>query len=181
MQANRVCLDRDAALALEIHRVEHLRFHLTGLKGPGELEEPIGEGRLSVIDMRDNGEIPDELLVQDAFIMTDAVAGAGQDGPHGAATVCLEPDGPCGARWPVWSEMVRRLRMLRVEPGLQSRRSPYLSSIRTHGCGTLGPVYSARGRISRLFDNCSSTWAVHPAQRLTAKIGVKSAIGTPSA
>jgi hypothetical protein len=140
-----------------------------------------------VIDMRDNGEIPDELLIQDAFIMTDAVAGAGQDGPRGAATVRLEPDGLCGTGLSVWSRVVRVeregpwTRTLRVEPGLQSRRAPYLSSIRTQGCGTLGPVYSARGRISRLFDSCSRTCAVHPAQRLTAKIGVKSAIGTPSA
>jgi hypothetical protein len=68
-----------------------------------------------------------------------------------------------------------------VEPALQSRRMAYLSSIRSHGCGTAGPVYSARGRISRLLESCSSTWAVHPAQRLTAKIGVKSAVGMPSA
>jgi hypothetical protein len=161
MQANRVCLDRDAALALEIHRVEHLRFHLTGLKGPGELEEPIGKGRLSVIDMGDNGEIPDELLIQDAFIMTDGVAAAGEDAPRGAGRSAWAP--------------------VPVEPGLRSRRTPYLSSIRTQGCGTVGPVYSARGRINRLFDSCSRTCAVHPAHRLTAKIGVKSAIGMPSA
>ena len=73
-------LDRDAALALEIHRVEHLRFHLSRLERPGELEEPVGERRLPVIDMRDDGKIPDELLIQDAFIMTDGAQppGAGR-------------------------------------------------------------------------------------------------------
>ena len=69
MQAHRVRLDRDAALALEIHRVEHLRFHLAGLQGAGELEEAIGERGLAVIDVGDDGEIPDEALIQDAFIM----------------------------------------------------------------------------------------------------------------
>ena len=109
VQAYGMGLDGDAPLALEIHRVEHLRFHLARLKSPGELEEPIGKGRLSVIDMRDDGKIPDELLIQGAFIMTDGAAGAGQDGPCGAGTVCVEPmvrrepDGPSGAGWSVWS------------------------------------------------------------------------------
>jgi len=72
-------LDRDAPLALEIHRVEHLGFHFAGLQGPGELEEPIGERRFPVIDVRDDGKIPDELLVKDAFLMTD---GGGPAGPR---------------------------------------------------------------------------------------------------
>jgi hypothetical protein len=62
-------LDRDAPLALEIHRVEHLRFHLAGLQGAGELEEAIGERGLAVIDVSNDGEIPDKALIQDAFIM----------------------------------------------------------------------------------------------------------------
>ena len=41
VQPDRMGLDRDAALALEIHRVEHLRFHLAGLERPGELEKTI--------------------------------------------------------------------------------------------------------------------------------------------
>ena len=43
-------------------------------------------------------------------------------------------------------------------------------------CGYSGPMYSARGRISRLFAYCSSTCAVQPETRLTAKIGVKSSM-----
>ena len=41
--------------------------------------------------------------------------------------------------------------------GFTSGKYAYLSSIRTQGCGTAGPVYSARGRISRLFDSCASS------------------------
>jgi hypothetical protein len=39
VQADRMRLDGDAALALEVHRVEHLRRHLARLQGAGELEE----------------------------------------------------------------------------------------------------------------------------------------------
>ena len=34
VQADRMGLDGDAALALEVHGVEHLRLHLAGLQGP---------------------------------------------------------------------------------------------------------------------------------------------------
>ena len=57
----------------------------------------------------------------------------------------------------------------------------YRCSSGTHCCGTGGPVYSARGRISRLLAYCSRTWAVQPDVRLTAKIGVYSATGIPRA
>ena len=43
----------------------------------------------------------------------------------------------------------------------------------------LGPTYSARGRISRLLEYCSSTWAVQPEARLQAKIGVSISMGMP--
>ncbi len=56
-------LDRDPALALEIHRVEDLCLHLTGLERAGELEETVSQGRLAVIDVGDDGEIPDESLI----------------------------------------------------------------------------------------------------------------------
>jgi len=65
VQANRVRFDRDAALALEIHRIEHLRFHLAGLQRAGQLEETVGQRRLPVIDMRDDRKIADALRVHD--------------------------------------------------------------------------------------------------------------------
>ncbi len=54
VQADRVRLDRDAALALEVHRVEHLGLHLARLQGAGDLEKPIRERRLAVIDVRND-------------------------------------------------------------------------------------------------------------------------------
>src|SRR5947209_16197010 len=66
-------LDRDAALALQVHCVEHLRFHLARLQRAGELEKAVGERRLSVVDVRDDREVPDVLRVHDGLdpILTD--------------------------------------------------------------------------------------------------------------
>ena len=62
-QPNRVRLDRDPPLALEVHAVEHLRFHLTCLERSRHLEKPVGQSRLAVVDVGDDGEIADETLV----------------------------------------------------------------------------------------------------------------------
>jgi len=52
-----MCLDRDPALPLEIHRVEDLRFHLARLQRPGQLEEAVGQRRLAVVDVRDDRKV----------------------------------------------------------------------------------------------------------------------------
>ena len=49
----------DPALALQIHRIERLVFHVAHLDRLGELEQAIGERRLAVIDVRDNAKIAD--------------------------------------------------------------------------------------------------------------------------
>ena len=59
VEPDRVRLDRDAALALEVHAVEHLRRHLAELECPGDLEKAVSQRRLAVIDVRDDREIPD--------------------------------------------------------------------------------------------------------------------------
>ena len=59
VQADRVRLDRDAALALEVHRVEDLRLHLARLQRAGDLEEAVGQRRLAVVDVRDDREVAD--------------------------------------------------------------------------------------------------------------------------
>ena len=62
-QPDGVRLDRDAALALEVHAVEDLRLHLTRLERPGDLEKPVGERRLAVIDVGDDGEVAYQALI----------------------------------------------------------------------------------------------------------------------
>src|SRR5437879_2689761 len=63
MQANAFRLDGDAALALQIHGVEHLFVHFTLRKRAGHLEQAIGKRGFAVIDMRDDTKIADELWV----------------------------------------------------------------------------------------------------------------------
>ena len=50
-------LDGDAALALDVHRVEHLLHHVALLDGVGELENAVGKRGLPVIDVRDDREV----------------------------------------------------------------------------------------------------------------------------
>ena len=60
-QAHGLRLDGDAALALDVHRIEHLLLHLARFEPAGELDQPVGQRRLAVVDMGDDGEIADIL------------------------------------------------------------------------------------------------------------------------
>ena len=57
IQPDGVRFDGDAALALEVHIVEHLRLHLAAGDGAGQLKQAIGQRRFAVIDVRDDREI----------------------------------------------------------------------------------------------------------------------------
>ena len=59
LQRDRLSLDRDAALALEVHRVEHLILHLARREPAAQLNESIGKRGLAVIDVRDDREVAD--------------------------------------------------------------------------------------------------------------------------
>src|SRR5207253_823700 len=54
-------LDRDAALALEVHPVEVLRAHVAGGDRAGQLEEAVRERRFPVIDVGDDAEVADQV------------------------------------------------------------------------------------------------------------------------
>jgi hypothetical protein len=62
LEANGAGLDRDPLLALEVHGVEDLARHLPGVDRVRRLEEPVGEGRLSVIDVGDDREVAQTVL-----------------------------------------------------------------------------------------------------------------------
>ncbi len=57
-EAHRGCLDGDAPLALQIHAVEKLRLLLARGQSAGRFQQAIRQGRLAVIDVRDDREIP---------------------------------------------------------------------------------------------------------------------------
>ena len=59
LQRGRLRLDRDAALALDLHRVEHLRLHLAIAQAPATLNDAIGQRALAVVDVGNDGEISD--------------------------------------------------------------------------------------------------------------------------
>jgi len=56
-------LDRDAALALQVHVVEDLVLHLARRNGVALFKQPIRQRRLAVVDVRDDGKISDVLFV----------------------------------------------------------------------------------------------------------------------
>ena len=60
IEAHGVGLDGDAALALQVHGVEHLLHHFALRKRAGDLEQTVRQRGFAVVDMRNDREIPDE-------------------------------------------------------------------------------------------------------------------------
>ena len=58
-EAHGLRLDRDATLALELHRIQHLAGHLALLQTAAALDQPVGEGRFAVIDVGDDRDVAD--------------------------------------------------------------------------------------------------------------------------
>jgi len=54
-------LDRDPALALEVHRVEHLLFHFAFGKTTAIVDQAVGQRGLAMIDVGDDRKISDLL------------------------------------------------------------------------------------------------------------------------
>ena len=63
--ADGVGLDGDAALALEIHGVEHLRLHFARGQRSGELQQAVGERGFAMVDVRDDREVADVLGIHE--------------------------------------------------------------------------------------------------------------------
>ena len=62
LEPRRAGLDRDALLALEVHRIEDLARHLPRVDRVGHLEQAIGERGLAVIDVGDDREVAQAVL-----------------------------------------------------------------------------------------------------------------------
>src|SRR5687768_13439015 len=63
LQAHRLRLDRDAALALELQLVQELVDALAVRDGARDVEDAIREGALAMIDVSDDGEVADSARV----------------------------------------------------------------------------------------------------------------------
>src|SRR6185295_9829011 len=62
-QPDTLRLDRNAAFALDLHLVEELRALLASAHGTGQLEDPVGERALAVVDVRDDRKIANQVRV----------------------------------------------------------------------------------------------------------------------
>src|SRR2546421_5371345 len=60
--ADRLELDRDPTLPLQIHRVEDLVLHVALADRSRVLEEAVGQRRLAVVDVGDDAEVPHQRL-----------------------------------------------------------------------------------------------------------------------
>ena len=58
-ETDRARLDRDAALAFEIHAVENLIGFFARAHGAGEFKQTVRQCRFAVIDVSDDGKISD--------------------------------------------------------------------------------------------------------------------------
>src|SRR5437764_14023360 len=67
-------LDGDAALALEIHRVQHLLAHFAVRQSATALNKPVGERGLAMVDVRDDGKVAD-VLHRDTVLASAREAG----------------------------------------------------------------------------------------------------------
>ncbi|MNM57247.1 hypothetical protein D3C81_684440 [compost metagenome] len=59
IQSNAVSLDGDPALTLKVHGIQYLGFHFTLGQAAAHLDEAIGQRRLAMVNVGDDGEIAD--------------------------------------------------------------------------------------------------------------------------
>jgi hypothetical protein len=59
VQRSGLRLDGDATLFLDVHRVENLSLHLTGLKAPAALNQAIGQRGFAMVNVRNDRKISD--------------------------------------------------------------------------------------------------------------------------
>ena len=57
-------LDRDPSFPFQIKRIQDLILHLSFRYGLRQFQDPVGKRRLAVVDMCNDGEIPDSVLIQ---------------------------------------------------------------------------------------------------------------------
>ena len=81
VHAHAVGLDRDPALALQVHRVQHLlvALHFARRERSRQLQQPVRERALPMIDVGDDGEISDVMAVhgiRDGLRLAASASGA---------------------------------------------------------------------------------------------------------
>ena len=59
VQRDAVGLDGNTAFALQVHGVQYLGFHFASRQATAHLDETVGQRRLAMVDVGDDGEIAD--------------------------------------------------------------------------------------------------------------------------
>ena len=67
VELDRAGLDGNAPLPLQIHVVQQLGLHLPLGDGVAQLDQPVGEGGFTVVDMGDDGKVADFALITHKF------------------------------------------------------------------------------------------------------------------
>ena len=65
--ADGVGFDGDAALALQIHGIQHLGLHLARRQRPGQLQQAVGQRGFPMVDVRDDREITNASAVHSSI------------------------------------------------------------------------------------------------------------------
>ncbi len=91
VEAHGLRLDGDAALPLDVHRVEDLRLHIPVGDIAAQLDQPVRQGRLAVIDVGDDRKIANETDVRHGPVLSIAGAPIKQGNVYVAANSGLLP------------------------------------------------------------------------------------------
>ena len=69
-QRGRLGLDGNAPLAFELHGVEHLRLHLAVGQAATDLDDAVGQGALSMVDMGNDRKVTTILQINNTGLYT---------------------------------------------------------------------------------------------------------------
>ena len=64
LQRGGLCFDGDAALAFDVHRVEHLRFHFTVRQPAAAVDQSVSKSGLAMVDVGNDGEVADVVHIR---------------------------------------------------------------------------------------------------------------------
>ncbi len=78
-QAHGVCLDGNASFSFKVHGIQHLLGHLALRKRASPFEQAIGESGFPMVNVSDNGKVPNELRVGHGSVVS-AISGRVKSG-----------------------------------------------------------------------------------------------------
>ena len=86
-----VALDGDAALALQVHVVEHLGLHVLASHRVGDFKQSVGQCTLAVVDVRHNAEVAYCLHIWNSFILAAKIVKPDQNAKKNSHPKASQP------------------------------------------------------------------------------------------